>query len=122
MNLHETLTLLDEKGNAKLMNKWFLQLKCWWYNLRQGPFRLGLKLPFATVQDGKESCEPLDIPECGRQGVGIWQRRQIRGSSEEEGRISSPMLVEFWEFAFSVQNQYLSHDIDTFETGDNSGY
>lgn len=54
--------------------------------------------------------------------VEMWQRRQIRGYSEEEERIKMSMLAEHSVFAFSVQNHYMSHDVNTFDTGANTGY
>lgn len=52
----------------------------------------------------------------------IWQRRQIRGYSEEEEKVRISMLAELWVFVFSIQNQYLNCDVNTFETEANSGY
>ena len=52
----------------------------------------------------------------------MWQRRQIRGYSEEEDRIKMSMLAEHSVFPFSLQNHYMSHDVNTFDTGANTGY
>lgn len=52
----------------------------------------------------------------------MWQRRQIRGYSEKEERIKMSMLAEHSVFTFSVQNHYMSRDVNTFDTGANTGY